>query len=138
MRKQCQAITRKGTKCAATAVLESGFCTAHDPAYREQRAAQSALGGRRKSNKERAARNLPDDMRALGAKLLDAFDRVYRGEMDGKQAAALSTLATAYVRVWEAGRVSATLQDIDQMLKAFESGDVEAFMSAAEHVAKAA
>jgi hypothetical protein len=110
MRNQCQGTKRNGQPCNATAVLPSGFCTAHDPSYREQRAAQSAKGGRHKSNKERAARNLPDDMRSLGAKLLDAFDRVYRGDMDGKTAAALSSLATAYIRVWEAGRVSATFR----------------------------
>lgn len=118
--------------------MASGFCSAHDESYSEQKATNSAKGGRHRSNRERAFRNLSDDMKALGAKLLDAFDAVYAGRMDGRTAAALSSLASAYVRVWEAGRVSATLQDVEIMLKAFEAGDVEAFMNAADAVGKAA
>ncbi len=81
-------------------------------------------GGRHKSNRIRAEKNLPDDMRALGARLLDAFDAVYSGAMEPKTAGAIATLATAYVRVWEAGKVATMVTEIDAMLKAFESGGV--------------
>lgn len=105
---------------------------------RDRVKAGQSLGGRHKATRSRVARNLPDDMRALGAKLLDAFDAVYAGKMDGKTAAALSSLATAYVRVWEAGVTATTLRDVDAMLKAFESGDIDAFTAAADAVSKAA
>jgi len=138
MRTTCNGTKRNGDPCAATAVLASGFCTAHDPAYRERRAEQAAKGGRNKSTRERAGKNLPDDMKRLGARLLTAFDDVYEVRMPARTAAALSTIATAYCRVWEAGRVATTLNELDVMLKAFESGDLEAFKAAADDFGKAA
>jgi hypothetical protein len=123
MRATCRATKRNGDPCRSTAVLASGFCTAHDEAYRESRSEQSAKGGRHKSNRERAARNLPDDLRGVGERLLNAMQDLIDGKLDPKKATALASLANAYRGVFETGTLSAKLDAIDERLQAAEKGD---------------
>jgi hypothetical protein len=121
MRATCQSTKRNGDPCGATAVLSSGFCTAHDPAYREQRAAQSAKGGRHKSNAERAAKSLPEDLKDVGAMLLQAMHDVRDGRLDTKIASSLASLANAYRGIFEVGTIDAKLAEIEARLAAAES-----------------
>ena len=108
----CRATKRNGDPCRSTAVLASRFCTAHDEAYREARSEQSAKGRRHKPNCERAARNLPDDLRGVGERLLYAMQDLIDGKLDPKTATALASLANAHQGVFEIGTLSAKLDAI--------------------------
>lgn len=120
IRPTCKSTKRNGDPCRATALLPSGYCLSHDPTYREQKSANSAKGGRHKSNRERAARNLPDDLRGVGERLLNAMQDLIDGKLDPKTATALASLANAYRGVFETGTLSAKLDSIDERLQAAE------------------
>ena len=119
-RQQCTSETKTGKQCRAPAVAD-GLCLSHHPDYRDRLRLGQSRGGAARSNANRAARLLPDDLKGVGAMLLQAMRDVRDGSLDPKQASALASLANAYRGVFEVGTLDAKLADIDERLKAAES-----------------
>lgn len=119
-RKTCLGTKRDGTRCGSTALLPTGYCTAHSPGYREKRRADSARGGRRKANRERMSRNMPADMRTLAEDLTEVFRLVREGQLESKVGSALASIAGAIVKVHEVGVLTAKLEDIERRLRESE------------------
>ena len=93
----CSATRADGAPCSAPATAE-GLCFAHSPALRERTAQARRTGGRNRSSLVRAERMLPDDMRGVLDRLLQAMEKVHQGVLKPAQGQALARLAATYVQ----------------------------------------
>lgn len=89
----------------------------HDPARREEMAAARAAGGRGKATAARAEKLVPAVLRPVLQTLLAAVGEVKAGTLTTQQAAALSSLASAIVRVYTAGTFEERLAALEEELK---------------------
>jgi hypothetical protein len=89
----------------------SGYCFAHDGAVAEQRRAARSRGGMNKRTTIRAARLTASTLGPVLEQLLTAIDGVIGGSMDPRSGAALAQLATAVVKLYEAGMQEQQLSD---------------------------
>ncbi len=110
--KQCTAIKRDGSPCRSMA-LDSGLCWAHDPAVRDRADAARKRGGENRSNLNRASARMPRDMKSLGERILQAFDRVENGELDPARAHAMARLVAAFVQLHQVGEMDARLEALE-------------------------
>ena len=116
MPERCQAETRSGQRCSALAV-DGSRCPWHSaaPAWVEKRRQWSVKGGERRSNKQRAAKQLPERMTVaeLEGWLSLCFKRTVAGLMDPGVARAAATLATAMLEAAKAGAVEEKLAALE-------------------------
>lgn len=121
-RQQCTAKTKAGLPCRAPAVAD-GLCLSHhhDPAMRAKMRLGQSRGGAARSNANRSARMLPDDLKDVGQMLLQAMRDVRDGSLDPKIAGALAALSNSYRAIYETGTLAAKLDSIDERLKQAES-----------------
>jgi hypothetical protein len=110
MEAQCQAITQGGQRCRGKA-RPSGFCFSHDPALAQARQEGSARGGKNKTTEARAARLVPDTLRPVLFKVLQAMQDVSTGRMEPRVASALASLASVVVRIHEAERAEQPIEE---------------------------
>jgi hypothetical protein len=85
------------------------WCFAHAPASAQWR----AKGGHNRSNVARAEAALPPRLKQVEGVLSNTLAQVYRGTMEPRQATAVAAVASAIVRVLQAG-------DLEQRLIALE------------------
>lgn len=117
----CTATTKKGLPCRGPATSADGLrCLAHDPERSDQMKIAQAQGGSARSNANRAAKSLPDDLKDVAQMLLAAMRDVRDGKLDPKVASALASLSNAYRGIFEVGQVDAKLAEIDARLAAAE------------------
>jgi hypothetical protein len=57
---------------------------------------------------------MPKDMKALGERILAAFDRVERGSLDPSRAHAMARLVAAYVQLHQVGELEGRLEALEQ------------------------
>jgi hypothetical protein len=95
-------------------VLASGFCFAHDPERRAERAAASARGGQGKSRIARVERLVPGTLRPVLARLLEALEEAHAGTLDPRTAGALAALAGAIVKVYTVGTVEEQIAQLQE------------------------
>ncbi len=105
----CPAVRKDGARCTARPG-PSGYCIGHNSGAQDAR----RKGGHGKSRAERAGKLLPARLRPVAAMLEAALGEVYRGELDPRQAQAMSSLAGAIVGVITAG-------ELEERLRALES-----------------
>ena len=91
----CTAITKAGERCQVPVVKETAFCGLHSGNIIENR----ALGGRMRSNIERARKHMPADLRVIAEGLEDAFAKASEGTLNKDDAESMTKLANAYVNV---------------------------------------
>lgn len=118
----CQATTKDGKPCSARVRTGRPYCAWHDPEIVAERAEWTRKGGEGRSNANRAAKALPDDLKDVGQMLLTAMRDVRDGKLDPKVASALASLSNAYRGIFEVGQVDAKLSEIDARLAAAEEG----------------
>jgi hypothetical protein len=99
-RQRCRGTRRDGRPCTATAGRD-GLCVGHRPEAQEAR----RRGGRASSKTARLARLMPPRLASVYDLLEEALERVYRGEVSPRVAAAMGSLASAMVRVLTAGEL---------------------------------
>ena len=97
-RQRCSATCKDGQPCKAWAIKD-GLCVGHQPNSNEGR----AKGGTHSSKKYRLDAMLPLRLRPVLGLLETALVQVYKGELKPAQAQAIAALASATVRVIEAG-----------------------------------
>ncbi len=97
--RRCQARTKSGARCKATAVEDSDYCFAHDPALAAQRAEWRREGGRKSGKRvvleEAATIRTPEEVRDLLARTIEA---VQAGTMDVQTANTIRSLSNALLR----------------------------------------
>jgi hypothetical protein len=76
-------------------------------------AAARQRGGTNRSNVARASRRMPRDMKSLGERILQAFDRVETGELDPARAHAMARLVAAFVQLHQVGEMDARLEALE-------------------------
>ena len=115
---RCRAETKGGKPCGATVVAPSGLCAGHAPEWADRRREWSRKGGERRSNHERAKKQVPA---AVTAKELGGWLGVlFRGVVGGKIAPKVGTAAAMIARA---------------MLEAREAGELEERLAALEAAA---
>ncbi|MBF6591672.1 MAG: hypothetical protein IVW57_14260 [Ktedonobacterales bacterium] len=105
---RCPATRRDGTPCQAKATA-SGWCFAHDPAAKANR----AKGGRATRKSVRALRMLPERLRPVADILGTALREVYDGTLEPRQASAMAAVAGALVRVIQAGELEERVRQLE-------------------------
>ena len=68
---RCPSVTREGKPCSATPRPSSAYCAWHDPDLSKWRSEWSAKGGSARSNRQRAAKQLPADRTAAARVALE-------------------------------------------------------------------
>src|SRR5215212_7464173 len=104
---RCQAVAKSGKPCSATVVAD-GMCAWHAPSWAERRRQWSAEGGRKRSNRARAAKDLPAGMMTTD-ELCGLVGLTMKGALSGRiepgVARSVFDGARTYVTVSEAGAV---------------------------------
>src|SRR4051794_38526727 len=95
---RCPALRKDGSPCRAKPTA-SGWCVGHDPQSTNWR----VKGGANTTRAHRADKLLPARLRPVADGLMRAFAGVEAGTFDLKRAACMAALASALVRVVQAG-----------------------------------
>jgi len=112
-RATCKATRKDGQPCTAPAVMD-GFCIGHCPQATEAR----RKGGRNSSRQARLDAMLPARLRPVLDSLEKAMSEVYSGELDPRQAQAMSSLARAMVVVLEVSSLEERVRRLEERLEA--------------------
>ena len=114
---RCRALTRDGDPCNAKPRPGSDWCPWHDADLSARRSEWSRRGGVGRSNKRRAAKQLPEEVLTPAA-LQGLLGRTLRDLLAGKAepgvANAAANLGRAIVAVREATEVEARLAELEQ------------------------
>lgn len=114
---QCQGKTSEGNPCGARPRPGRPWCAWHDPELANRRQEWSQRGGRARSNRARAAKQLPGVM--TNDELLQFVGLSVKGVLSGRVepgvANAVANLARAYVTVRESGAVEDLAQRLDEL-----------------------
>jgi hypothetical protein len=114
---RCQAVTKSGKPCSASVVAD-GMCAWHVPSWAERRRQWSAEGGRKRSNRARAAKDLPagvittDELRGLVGLTIKG---VLGGRIEPGIGRAVFDGARTYAVVTEAGAVDELTRRLDEL-----------------------
>ena len=118
MAERCVGTNKSGKPCSAKPLPGSDRCPWHDPAWDERRKAWSVRGGHGKSNRARAAKQLPagvlsnDQLRGvLGVTIV----KVLKGDVEPGVGSSVASLARAYVAVTEAAAVETLQAQVDEL-----------------------
>lgn len=110
---RCRGIKKDGERCGAFAGRE-GFCYYHDPRISdEQKTRTRALGGQAGGTFSRMQRLMPPRLRGVFDDVVNAMADVQSGVLSPPRATALASLATAAVRVLEAGELEERLRTLE-------------------------
>ena len=112
----CQATRKDGRPCTIRALTGSRFCFAHDPAKAEARDAARRRGGRGKARIARVERLVPGTLRPVLTLLLTTLTETHAGTITPAQAGALSAVAGAIVKVYQAGVVEDRLAELEAQI----------------------
>jgi len=118
MQAKCSATTKAGTECRAPA-LASGFCVSHDPDRIVQLAEWRKRGGRGKSNRARAAKNLPNEPMTTGELHIHlgvVFRKVINGTLEPGVATAAASVARAMTDIAKTSEIEERLIDLERRL----------------------
>lgn len=117
---QCLGRTATGEPCSAQPVRPDGYCYWHSPATAQEREAARRRGGQNRSNRARAAKQLPagsmtpDEVLAC---LGNSIKGVLAGEIEPGVANSVANLSRAFVAVREASaleRIEERLADLER------------------------
>jgi hypothetical protein len=118
MATRCVGTNKSGKPCSAKPLPGSELCPWHDPAWAERRKEWSVRGGHGKSNRARAAKQLPagvlsnDQLRGV---LGVTIAKVLSGAVEPGVGSSVASLARAYVAVTEAGAVETPQAQVDEL-----------------------
>ena len=116
MAEKCRAVAKRGNPCGATVVAPEGMCAWHAPEWAERRREWSKKGGERRSNHERAKKQVPAAMTAkeLGGWLGVLFRGVVGGKIAPKVGTAAATIARALLEAREAGELEERVAELER------------------------
>lgn len=115
---RCPSITREGNPCSATPRPGSVYCAWHDPELSKRRSEWSAKGGANRSNKRRAAKELPTALMEtdeLASWLTVCLKRVIAGKMDPPVGTAAATLVRTIADIRRGAEIEERMADIERL-----------------------
>ena len=118
----CQATRKDGRPCSVRALPGAAWCFAHDPERAAQRDEARRRGGRGKARIARVERLVPGTLRPVLALLLTTLNETHEGTITPAQAGALSAVAGAIVRVYQAGVVEDRLAELEAQIAQLRRG----------------
>ncbi len=113
--------TNKDSKPCSAAVWKDHLCRWHHPELEAQRQAERVAGGKARSNRSRAKRQLADQVMTisdLDGLLCVALKQVASGRMEPGVGSSMATIAKTIIAVRAAG-------DLEQRLQALEAANGE-------------
>ncbi len=112
---RCAAITKGGTRCTSPVLADSTFCWTHDPAAADRRREASKKGGKARSNKARALKQIPPAMSAedLAGWLSLLFTNVMTGRIEPKIGTACATIARMLHEVKHATELEERIAELE-------------------------
>jgi hypothetical protein len=113
---RCQATTKNGKPCSATVVAD-GMCAWHAPSWAERRREWSAEGGRRRSNRARAAKELPAAALTsdqLLIRLSQVIDKAEKGEIEPGVVNCISGAARTITEIRKSTEIERRLEELEQ------------------------
>jgi hypothetical protein len=111
---QCRATKTNGEPCTTSAVGSTGFCWAHDPAYREQRRRIASKGGRSRGG------SATRDVEATRDLLQEIASEVLGGGVDRSDAAVAIQALNAKLKALELLRKWKEADELQERLAALE------------------
>jgi hypothetical protein len=116
MAAKCQAIARSGSRCSSPPLAGSTYCWVHDPAAADRRVEASKKGGKARSNKARAAKQIPPAMSAedLAGWLSLLFTNVMAGRIEPKIGTACATIARTLHEVKHATELEERIAELEE------------------------
>ncbi len=116
--RRCKATNRTGEQCSA-AHYRDGWCRWHHPDLEEKRQAERVAGGRARSNRARARKQLQQtrDLREVDALLCAALTSVLAGRITPGVGTAAASIARVIVAVRTAHDLEARLAAIEAHLE---------------------
>ena len=114
---QCRGTNAEGKPCSARAQPGLEWCQWHDPAREGERAQWRSQGGKARSTRNTAARELKryaTDMGSLKGTLFLALKRVSDGELEPNVGNSMATIARAIVAVSQSVEVEERLAALEQ------------------------
>jgi len=119
MQAQCSGTTKAGSACRAPAQA-NGFCVSHDPDRNPIELAEwRSQGGKGKSNRARAAKELPDvplTSADLHAHLGSVFLRVIAGKVEPNVGTAAANIARVMTEIAKTSDIEGRLIDLERRL----------------------
>jgi alcohol dehydrogenase class IV len=112
---ECRAPTKAGRPCSA-AHYRDGWCRWHHPDLESARRAERIAGGRAKSNRRRAKKQLADQVMSiadLDGVLCHTMARVLTGKLEPGVGTAAATLARTIIAVRQAGDLEQRLAQLE-------------------------
>ncbi|MGI8404851.1 MAG: hypothetical protein ACR2OE_08850 [Thermomicrobiales bacterium] len=114
---QCQGTNAEGKPCSARAQPGREWCQWHDPAREAERAQWRSQGGKARSTRNSAARELrkyATDMGSLRGTLFHVLKRVEGGDLEPNVGNSIATIAKAIVAISQAVEVEERLAQLEQ------------------------
>jgi len=114
---KCAGITRGGSRCSSPVLPGSSYCFLHAPEMAEARREAARKGGRNRSAKARAQRQIPEAMTPaeLSGWLSALFRSVVSGRTEPKVGAAAATIAKVLLEA-RAVADQPTIEDLQEQL----------------------
>jgi hypothetical protein len=111
---RCQAVTKSGKPCSATVVAD-GMCAWHAPSWTERRRQWSAEGGRKRSNRARAAKAMPAALTSddLLVRLSQVIDKAERGEIEPGVVNCIAGAARAMNDIRKSAEIEQRLSELE-------------------------
>jgi len=113
----CRGTTTAGKPCSARAQPGRAWCQWHDPTREVERAQWRSEGGRARSHRNTAARELkryPVDMGSLRSTLFHVLKRVEGGDLEPNVGNSIATIARAIVAISQSVEVEERLAALEQ------------------------
>lgn len=114
---QCRGTNTEGKPCSARAQPGREWCQWHDPAREAERAKWRSEGGKARSTRNTAARELKryaTDMGSLRGTLFHVLKRVEGGDLEPNVGNSIATIARAIVAVSQAVEVEERLAALER------------------------
>jgi hypothetical protein len=116
MATKCSAIAKSGSRCQTPVVVGSSFCYLHSPEMADRRREAARKGGRNRSAKARAQKQIPPAMSAddLAGWLSLLFTNVMAGRIEPKIGTACATIARTLHEVKHATELEERIAELEQ------------------------
>jgi hypothetical protein len=117
MATQCQGTSRNGQPCSAHVYEGDSFCRWHDPGRADERKAWAEKGGRNRSNRARARKQLADQAMSiddLDALLCLAIKQVSVGRMEPGVGSSMANIAKTITTIRSAGDFEKRLEELER------------------------
>ncbi len=117
MATQCQGTSRNGQPCSAHVYAGDEWCRWHDPDRADERKAWAEKGGRNRSNRARARKQLQDAVMSiddLDALLCRALVQVAGGRMEPGVGSSMANIAKTIATIRSTGDFEKRLEALEQ------------------------